>query len=100
MIRRPQRSTRTYTLFPYTTLVLSVANGDRGIAVVPFIENELVEIRHNLGALPVHADDGDGSATCRIRDRNPTEHTKAQADRKSTRLNSSHSCAYRMPSSA
>src|SRR3546814_7344104 len=28
-----------------------VANGDRGIAVVPFIENELVEIRHNLGAL-------------------------------------------------
>src|SRR3546814_2876632 len=27
MIRRPPRSTRTYTLFPYTTLFRSMANG-------------------------------------------------------------------------
>src|SRR3546814_5494251 len=28
MIRRPPRSTRTYTLFPYTTLFRSVPSGD------------------------------------------------------------------------
>src|SRR3546814_7541662 len=30
MIRRPPRSTRTYTLFPYTTLFLSPRNPDHG----------------------------------------------------------------------
>src|SRR3546814_11003252 len=30
MIRRPPRSTRTDTLFPYTTLFRSLAGGDRG----------------------------------------------------------------------
>src|SRR3546814_8219857 len=30
MIRRPPRSTRTDTLFPYTTLFRSVRHGDRG----------------------------------------------------------------------
>src|SRR3546814_19769427 len=29
MIRRPPRSTRTDTLFPYTTLFRSIAHGDR-----------------------------------------------------------------------
>src|SRR3546814_1263370 len=30
MIRRPPRSTRTYTLFPYTTLFRSAQGGDAG----------------------------------------------------------------------
>src|SRR3546814_11102180 len=30
MIRRPPRSTRTYTLFPYTTLFRSTRKGDEG----------------------------------------------------------------------
>src|SRR3546814_19847328 len=32
MIRRPPRSTRTDTLFPYTTLFRSVVNGRMGVA--------------------------------------------------------------------
>src|SRR3546814_9928158 len=35
MIRRPPRSTRTDTLFPYTTLFRSLWHGDRRAAAVP-----------------------------------------------------------------
>src|SRR3546814_3232892 len=38
MIRRPPRSTRTDTLFPYTTLFRSHAYGRRGVAPVVLIE--------------------------------------------------------------
>src|SRR5688572_32599243 len=72
MIRRPPRS----TLFPYTTLfrssrpesrwVRALADADRGSARKPSV---------------LRADDGDG----RVRRR------EAERDRKSTRLNSSHS---------
>src|SRR3546814_4161529 len=68
-LRRPPRSTRTDTLFPYTTLFRSASE-------LPF-DHHLLGFRDRL--------------------------RRAQslgADRKSTRLNSSHSCAYRMPSSA
>src|SRR3546814_2709107 len=71
MIRRPPRSTRTDTLFPYTTLFrspwgldLPISEGGRGLS--------------------------GGQRTL----------TGLTRDRKSTRLNSSHYCATRMPSSA
>src|SRR3546814_14222116 len=74
MIRRPPRSTRTDTLFPYTTLFRS-------------------------GAAPAPAPDGteNGRRGCR-RPRGAAQHRPAprrqpadrRRDRKSTRLNSSH----------
>src|SRR3546814_17562646 len=89
MIRRPPRSTRTDTLFPYTTLFRSNANREQ------HVEEECSEatiflgcnrmIRVALAARQAHhhanrqraADHGHGIAT-------------GQRDRKSTRLNSSH----------
>src|SRR3546814_18865194 len=44
MIRRPPRSTRTDTLFPYTTLFRSI---HRGIAVIP---DRMACIQHHLAA--------------------------------------------------
>src|SRR3546814_12492069 len=88
MIRRPPRSTRTATFFPYTTLFrsddayrvdLDTDNGstDSMVATDPTSERS-ISARSNNGSLTVGY----------------------LADRKSTRLNSSHSCAYRIPSSA
>src|SRR3546814_6854138 len=52
MIRRPPRSTRTDTLFPYTTLFRSKAQ---------FVDNKLpanqIVIFHMAGALSEHAED-------------------------------------------
>src|SRR3546814_13534644 len=76
MIRRPPRSTRTDTLFPYTTLFRSVAErrtGGRG------------------GRQPEddHAENGcQITATGESRDRTALHFIRL--DRKSTRLNSSH----------
>src|SRR3546814_20445200 len=46
MIRRPPRSTRTYTLFPYTTLFRSLAGG-----AVELADREAValDVRHHAG---------------------------------------------------
>src|SRR3546814_16365125 len=83
MIRRPPRSTRTDTLFPYTTLFRSPEEPD-----------EHGSLRHRAGdrrdaavaALrPAHAA-GAGSRTGGSR----AAHQPARRDRKSTRLNSSH----------
>src|SRR3546814_8149075 len=88
MIRRPTRSTRTDTLCPYTALFRSdfMERGMRALADVTdatlathrsavevsrFGPQDLVDVRRLVAP-----------------------------DRKSTRLNSSHSCASRMPSSA
>src|SRR3546814_2626115 len=50
MIRRPPRATRTYTLFPYTTLCRSVqseAPSDSGIRpLLPKMVHELAKPRH------------------------------------------------------
>src|SRR3546814_17302171 len=40
MIRRPPRSTRTYTLFPYTTLFRSLNRNDSDSGVRHFIPND------------------------------------------------------------
>src|SRR3546814_5784079 len=115
MIRRPPKSTRTDTLFPYTTLFLSRYVGARRLAVAhvadpdrcPRVEpgQKLPCVAHALFASrPLHllALDGD-DAIARLQARlraaavgghagNPyTGHLVwRQQDRKSTRLNSSH----------
>src|SRR3546814_14150924 len=46
MIRRPPRSTRTDTLFPYTTLFRSLLRGDGGHAVDRLGESLAVDLQH------------------------------------------------------
>src|SRR3546814_2162530 len=102
MIRRPPRSTRTDTLFPYTTLFRSVglqARDDLGRDVVL----DLLVVGGDVAARPVEiplADlqwvlaEGEGDL---LDDALATDHAlraakaaKRRVDRKSTRLNSSH----------
>src|SRR3546814_8321051 len=129
MIRRPPRSTRTDTLFPYTTLFRSVGGqvggrrifqpvGIIGLAVGPAPHAEIaLRLRLDL------VDRGDediiamfertgqrrGRIGAQLRLDGVARIKRADffadigeqcRDRKSTRLNSSHSVAYWMPSSA
>src|SRR5438309_7046499 len=73
MIRRPPRS----TLFPYTTLFRSALEGVRDLRLHP-LDKEALAVRQRLGA-----------ATSDRRRAEPL--TDGERDRKSTRLNSSHS---------
>src|SRR3546814_7269567 len=96
MIRRPPRSTRTDTLVPYTTLFRSSAldGGDAGAQDRPYRKDARFA-RHRSGAST-----GD-DASPRLPRRAVYRHQRlGGGDRKSTRLNSSHYCASRMPSSA
>src|SRR3546814_12599438 len=87
MIRRPPRSTRTDTLFPYTTLFRSAArDGDREA-----LERVLSHSRRDLRRYAEHH--------CVINDiedavqeslLSASNHITRLRDRKSTRLNSSH----------
>src|SRR3546814_4433297 len=120
MIRRPPRSTRTDTLFPYTTLFRSKAEHDENEADIlrvpdPGInpsKGQLVFALTQVKGRPcnrdqpvTHADQhkaGDVEWTV-MGINSPAEHhlqEMSSIDRKSTRLNSSHSCASRMPTSA
>src|SRR3546814_13516089 len=76
MIRRPPRSTRTDTLFPYTTLCRS--HGGCGL---------LVEVTGRLVAQ--HAGRAVDQCPCMIW-LSRSGYISAKKDRKSTRLNSSH----------
>src|SRR2546430_6321210 len=80
MIRRPPRS----TLFPYTTLFRSGQDGGGGFGVA----DQGGEVAGAAGvagdALVVHGDDVAGADLC-------AEPGGLSLDRKSTRLNSSHS---------
>src|SRR3546814_20534799 len=99
MIRRPPRSTRTDTLFPYTTLFRSPhqifkawsdkykGKFDAGWDVY---RQQTFARQKALGWVPK-----DAKLTPR-----PDTLPAWDRDRKSTRLNSSHYCASRMPSSA
>src|SRR3546814_3862337 len=127
MIRRPPRSTRTDTLFPYTTLCRSVERAEVEVAAVgegPQRDQEIFALGDAAGhrarllpgvALPVAALALEILLHRRERQRHPpgvAERPQAQVDaaaesvgrylveqdRKSTRLNSSHYCATRMPS--
>src|SRR3546814_6928346 len=51
MILRPPRSTRTYTLFPYTTLFRSPVVGEREMPVVAFCTDAYREARCVAGRL-------------------------------------------------
>src|SRR3546814_1695766 len=111
MIRRPPRSTRTDTLFPYTTLCRS---GDE--SGQPHPEQQHARNQHGHVVRPEEDDDEtdqlehredqiDGRAARvehLLRDEPEGDRTghDGAGDRKSTRLNSSPECASRMPSSA
>src|SRR3546814_18120282 len=94
MIRRPPRSTQTDTLLPYTTLLRSTTK----IQVLTVSGWDFFRLE-SIGMAPVQLQTefipliliSKGAFKWR---RGRT------VDRKSTRLNSSHSCAHRMPSSA
>src|SRR3546814_14175131 len=86
MIRLPPRCTLTDTLFPYTTLVRSLSPA-RGLH------------RHARGRQQLGPPAEDPSARGPQREECPRRRRLGR-DRKSTRLNSSHYCASRMPSSA
>src|SRR3546814_3959197 len=109
MIRRPPRSTRTDTLFPYTTLFRSLEVellGDVGAAPVTAVGERPVEGDDEAGdagalgpveagghlltrAAPVDLEEGLGVLGHDLLHRGGPEVRQAQ-DRKSTRLNSSH----------
>src|SRR3546814_13250871 len=54
MIRRPPRATRTYTLFPYTTLFRSLRRGD--------LAAQILDLRIEVGETYGHLRDPDSAA--------------------------------------
>src|SRR3546814_2077037 len=118
MIRRPPRSTRTDTLFPYTTLFRSSRTQaiEEGLHLQHDRPGAFATDRRNQEPRLLPAESGDD--LLRLRPRLVLEHqvglvedqptrivqhrrvALAQLDRKSTHLNSSNYCASRMPSSA
>src|SRR3546814_5927512 len=98
MIRRPPSSTRTYTLFPYTTLFRSAAKDRRQIAS-DFQGNDANSLsncsQRGRGAWPLiaNADFRDSRRFPEIRikhEERVSDPQTSSANRKSTRLNSSH----------
>src|SRR3546814_18792296 len=97
MIRRPPRSTRTDTLFPYTPCFRSGGGSfelkmDRLRA-----RTRIVELLHGMPKPTIAALRGAAvgaglsiALACDIRIGDPTVKMKTGLDRKSTRLNSSH----------
>src|SRR3546814_19177342 len=104
MIRRPPRSTRTDTLFPYTTLFRSDIFAGEGVGRPRFAEAaDRVEQHHPVGGHQVRAGAEEGVVIMRAdmlehADRHDAVEAPRVAqrkvaiveDRKSTRLNSSH----------
>src|SRR3546814_19675319 len=88
MIRRPPRSTRTDTLFPYTTLFRSLADEDRN----PWLAEE----HETLRSLTKNNPEGSESFIATADDMEAALNgdvdvgDRFSIDRKSTRLNSSH----------
>src|SRR3546814_2235740 len=130
MIRRPPKSTRTDTLFPYTTLFRS-QDVDVRIVGIPMVDRDPIEASSEIARHVLHqvagktaqivhrtsvfgTDDeaemvpvavtarGEGAAICRVA--LGVEQRRiapvAREDRKGTTSELSHSCAPRMPSSA
>src|SRR3546814_10685515 len=114
MIRRPPRSTRTDTLFPYTTLFRSIVRVHGWNLRLIFAEpedNPAKFLKRNrklhlcllaaayqqprIAQVALSKDRKKGSGGEFLQ-----RHAGIRQDRKSTRLNSSHLCASRMPSSA
>src|SRR3546814_21052126 len=113
MIRRPPRSTRTYTLFPYTTLfrfarerclklggrVIAVRVRNTALATYCRVDADEIVLFGDGAGEPDAAITGSLLSLARLAGESG-EAAVRDGDRKSTRLNSSHSCASRMPSSA
>src|SRR3546814_7573547 len=102
MIRRPPRSTRTDTLFPYTTLFRSVDRGDTD-APEPPVDQPVLGVeqippdqrdRDQRGHHRREIDRAEEAAPARhpgIDEQRGAERQRdRERDRKSTRLNSSH----------
>src|SRR3546814_1697822 len=110
MIRRPPRSTRTDTLFPYTTLFRSPGRGSAGgqeLSALLTVEDLQVDIPVGAGTLNavrgisfevsrgetlcIVGESGSGKSltSLALMDLLPRKSVRS-ADRKSTRLNSSH----------
>src|SRR3546814_19012349 len=90
MIRRPPRSTRTDTLFPYTTLFRAIMGSLRTGFVHVILVLVLVEVFDATGTMI-----GVATRANLIQEGKPNRLGRAlladsSADRKSTRLNSSH----------
>src|SRR3546814_11786265 len=104
MIRRPPRSTRTYTLFPYTTLFRAMPSGMKGtllvlaaVAIPAFLPTFFSVLPHRAG---IRLRNYIGTLTADLQ--LATTQTllslafladqawRMGEDRKSTRLNSSH----------
>src|SRR3546814_10087492 len=125
MVRRTTRSTRTDTLFPYTTLFRSAQAGRPGGAQKLLnLSREapdlaVVQARRQHQGLTLAEGPNVGLLSSQIsliapfnlylpgdrrlegsKLRPYLRQTSHGQERKSTRLNSSHSCAHRMPSSA
>src|SRR3546814_14134583 len=102
MIRRPPRSTRTDTLFPYTTLFRSDGAGDTAVEVEKgAISDAFKRCAVKWGVGRYRYDIDAVWAECVTYESNGRKHFKewmargqsqlsAALDRKSTRLNSSH----------
>src|SRR3546814_15115114 len=97
MIRRPPISTRTYTLFPYTTLFRSAITGSNGKTSVKALALSILQRagsaygnpgnRNNEIGLPRAVIDAPDDADFAVYEMGAG---KPGEDRKSTRLNSSH----------
>src|SRR3546814_20634381 len=120
MLLRPTSSSRSGTLFPYTTLVRSVAvGGERAVLSGVAFAAAILKRGRGLIWFPEGSRSTDGRlqrfkpgigvlldrfrvpvVPVVIEGAHEAWPPRATLDRKSTRLNSSHSCAPRMPSSA
>src|SRR3546814_513099 len=109
IIRRPPRSTRTDTLFPDTTLCRSMHRWDWTKGDLPSFDRpspgtEAVEWNLNHWARVWEEDCNEDvpfvTELAHWLKRNMPAIDRISLDRKSTRLNSSHYCASRMPYSA
>src|SRR3546814_14139124 len=98
MIRRPPRSTRTDTLFPYTTLFRSSRNGDQAYREADSGEDrqdgEEEGRAEGGGGREIDGEEGHlrggGTQDAREEEGRSKEDRGEEGDRKSTRLNSSH----------
>src|SRR3546814_11832453 len=82
MIRRPPRSTRTDTLFPYTTLFRSMGDSDWRPRYTNRCFADEIDLPPAEWARDYDSLDHERDIECRAR--------STSRDRKSTRLNSSH----------
>src|SRR3546814_12370490 len=99
MIRRPPRSIRTDTLFPYTTLFRS----DMAVSNVGWGDKRASISGGYNGTGPSSIALAEPNGLCRFRFLHLADFFlphQGRGDRKSPRMNFSHYCATRMPSSA